>query len=137
MPLVIRILYTEEFLPVVGFAIIMLASVGFKIIEWCIGFSLIARGRTNVFFVNEVSFKIYLLIFSLLFFNQWGLVGVGIAYFISELLFSVQSVILIRKLYKFTFQNSSLSIIIVSIILVLLTLSFNRSEEHTSELQSP
>lgn len=125
MPLVIRILYTVEFLPVVSFAIIMLASVGFKIIEWCIGFSFIAKGRTNVLFINEATFKIYLLILSVFLYNILGLFGIGVAYLIAEFCFSIQSIVVFKRLWHYSFNNQNMYTVGLNILLILICMSIN------------
>lgn len=108
MPLVVKILYSEEFLPIVGMSVCLLGSVGFKIIEWCIGFAFIAKGKTKLLFCNEVSFKIYTFVISIIMFNYYGLLGIGIAYLVSEVAFSIQSLLLAKRIWGLTLNKDCL-----------------------------
>lgn len=125
MPIIIKILFTDEFVSIVGMCIFLLASVGFRVIEWCFGYSLIAKGKTSVLFVNELSFKIYTLIFSILFYKIWGILGIGIAYLLSEFIFSIQSYFLVRRLWKFNFKSECFTIFLPSIVGVLFCAAIN------------
>lgn len=125
MPLIVKILFSDEFLSIIGMCIFLLASVGFRVIEWCFGFSFIARGRTTILFVNELSFKIYTLILSILFYYTWDILGIGIAYLLSELIFSIQSYLLVNKMWKFEFQSDCIRIFNSSIVCIIICLCFN------------
>lgn len=129
MPLVVRILYTEEFLPIVAMSTIILGSVSFKIIEWCIGFAFIAKGQTKTLFYNEASFKIYTFIFSIFFFNEYGVVGIGVAYFISEVVFCIQSLIIARSKWQFKLSKECLSAYLPLMAVVTACLFINRLAE--------
>jgi len=97
IPFVIQLLYTKEFLCITKMCILLLGSIGFKVFEWCIGYAFLSKGKTRVLFFNELSFKIYTLILSLIMYNILGLIGIGTAYLISEFVFCVQSVIVAKK----------------------------------------
>ena len=125
MPLVIRILYTEEFLTIVPMATIILGSVSFKIIEWCIGFAFIAKGQTKTLFFNEASFKIYTFIISILSYAKYGIIGIGIAYLISEVLFSIQSIIIAKKKWNFSVTPDCVSTYLPLMLIVMVCMLLN------------
>lgn len=125
MPIVIKILFSDEFITIVGMCTFLLASVGFRIVEWCFGYSLIARGKTSVLFVNELSFKIYTLLFSILLYKYYGLLGIGMAYLLSEFIFSIQSYILINRFWHFCFKSEYLNEYLISTVSVLLCAALN------------
>lgn len=127
MPLVVRILYTEEFIYIVAMASIMLGSVCFKIVEWCIGFAFIAKGETRTLFFNEVSFKIYTFFISILLYNVYGLFGIGMAYLICEILFSIQSLIIAKHKWNFVMSKDCISSSLPLVVIVLFCLFINRT----------
>lgn len=115
IPVVVRLLYTEEFLPICGMCVFLLSSIGFRVVEWCIGFSFIAKGKTKLLFFNESSFKIYTFILSIILFNIWGILGIGVAYLIAEFIFCVQSCIVANKVWHFSISKDCYKIFLPSI----------------------
>ena len=129
MPLVVRILYTEEFLPIIAMSTIILGSVSFKIVEWCIGFAFIAKGQTIALFLNEVSFKIYTFVFSIYLYNELGLVGIGLAYLVSEVIFCIQSLIIARNKWNVKLSNECMATYLPLMGIVITCLFFNQTIE--------
>ena len=125
MPLVVRILFSDEFISIVGMAIFLLSSIGFRIIEWSIGFSFIARGKTGLLFTNEFSFKIYTFLISIFLYLKFGLLGIGISYLISEVIFSVQSYYIASKKWGFAFSTDCRNVFVKSILGILVCLAVN------------
>lgn len=123
MPYMVSLLYSSEFLPIVGMSIFLLASVSFKIVEWGIGFAFIAKGQTKILFINEVSFKIYTFILSVILFEKYGLIGIGIAYLISEIIFSIQSLILANIKWRFFISKECITTYLPEVLAISLCLA--------------
>lgn len=124
MPVVIRILYTEQFLPISLMSMLLLTSVCFKVFEWSIGFSFLAKGKTNVLFINELFFKIYTFLISILLFERVSLTGIGVSYIISEILFCFQSFLVSKKIFNFcVYKETYLSLLGASSMVTICMLS--------------
>jgi O-antigen/teichoic acid export membrane protein len=105
MPLVIRILYTPAFLPVVMFANLTVLGIQFKAISWAMGYVYLAKGNGRLFLLMEVIAGTAMLSLNLLFYYLYGLNGLGISFIISFLLSSVVSYFVLRRKYNFSFPS--------------------------------
>jgi len=125
IPIVINILFTDEFLCIANVCILLLGSVGLKVFEWCIGYAFLSKGKTNVLFINEFSFKAYTLLLSITLYDRLGLYGIGVAYFISEFVFCIQSLIVAKKQINVFFNSNILFFFIFVNILVCIAMASN------------
>jgi O-antigen/teichoic acid export membrane protein len=107
---IILILYSSKFVPVNE--MILWAALGmlFKAITWAMGFILLAKGTSNVFFMSELASNIYILIFNLLGYHFFGLTGLGISFLIGYVLSMIQVFIIAKIKFEFKFQKDTYSI---------------------------
>lgn len=79
MPLIIPMLFTDAFLPVVPMAQVALLSMYMKAISLPIAYLTLAKGHSLNFFLLEAVFDIVLVVLIVLCHNAWGLYGTGVA----------------------------------------------------------
>lgn len=89
----------------------------FKTASWSIGFILLAKGATKLFFWNELIANIYILLLNLICYKLWGLDGLGISFFIGCIIHLFQVYIIAKIKYKFTFNPVFYRIFIVQFLL--------------------
>lgn len=120
MPIVIRILYTPAFLPVVMFAILTVMGIPFKVISWAMGYVYLAKSDSKLFIIIEISTGIIILIFNLLFYYLYGLNGLGVSFIVTYIIGVFLSFFVLRWKYKFNFPNKLLSnfILLYSFLLI-------------------
>ncbi len=118
MPLIIRVLYTAEFLPVVTFANWMLVSILLKGFVWPVGFIFPAKGDLKVFGIIEVTSMLFNIVANILGYHFYGLEGLGVSY-IAEYLFGITLTFLYAyRKYKFKYSRLTLRTFFISLILV-------------------
>jgi O-antigen/teichoic acid export membrane protein len=104
-PIVIRVLLTPEFLPIVeyiGWAILGIFVQG---IVWSLGVVIIAKGDFRLKLYTEIVSHLFLLAANMVGFYFWGLRGLGIALLVGNL-FDLLLVGLVARLkYKFSFTG--------------------------------
>lgn len=126
-PLVIVVLYSEDFLPTVRY--MQWASLGmlFKAFSWAISFLFLAKDDMKVFVANEVAANIITLITSLFGYYVWGLDGLGIAFFASYILYFILVWSVSAKKYSFRITSPLFKImaVYVSITLAIFVLMFH------------
>jgi O-antigen/teichoic acid export membrane protein len=105
MPLVIRILYTISFLPIVDFVQWVSIGILFKCISWSIGFIVLAKSDSKVFFVTELIANLVILGLNILFYTFLGLEGLGISYLIGYILYLLMMVYVCKNRYDFFFSK--------------------------------
>lgn len=85
-PLVIHILYTKEFLPVVSYIQWVIFGVLFSAGSWCLGFIFMARGDSKLYFYKELISSIIILVSNATGYYLGGLQGLGISYTVGNII---------------------------------------------------
>ena len=122
-PIIIEILYSSEFLPIVDFIVFAAVAMLFKAGSWCLSYVLLAKGRGKLFFVTEVSIGIINLVCSIIFYELYGLRGLGVAYIIVYVVYFTMHYIVDKTLFKFSFSNKFIKQFIILNILCLFMFS--------------
>ncbi|MBN1970703.1 MAG: oligosaccharide flippase family protein [Candidatus Delongbacteria bacterium] len=125
--IIIVLLYSDQFLPIVSMVNFGMASMLVKAISWSIVFILVAKGETKVFSINEFFTIIHMFLFSLIGFKYFRFVGVGFSMIIGYSLYFIQVYIITKKMYGFKLNHTILKLLtiqftIVSILLVISSL---------------
>lgn len=104
------ILYSKEFLAIYGLLQWAALGVFFRTASWAITIILLAKGEGKIFFWNELIGNSYTFIFSILGYYIGGLTGIGIAYMLSYLIYTIQVLFLTKVKYNFFFTTSFIKI---------------------------
>jgi O-antigen/teichoic acid export membrane protein len=115
-PFVIQLLYTKEFLPVILIFKAALFSIIIKAIIWPLAFIILAKGNKKQYFKQELVGDFLNVSLTILLYNLYGLVGIGIASVVNFSLYGFYVYYIVNKNYDFCFRNDSFKIIIFSII---------------------
>ncbi|MDC6407034.1 MULTISPECIES: O-antigen translocase [Maribacter] len=102
---VIIILYSSEFLAANVMIYWAFLGLFFKVPAWVIGFIFIAKGKSKLFFWNELVSNLYLLLFNILGYHYWGLEGLGISFLVSYVVYLGQVYFIASRKYRFSFQK--------------------------------
>lgn len=114
---VVKLLYSDQFLPISEMIYWAAFGMIFKAVSWAIGFLLLAKGASRLFFVSELWVNVYTVGFNLLGYYCFGLAGLGISFLFSYLIYFVQQYIIARKVFHFSFGNPGLKIFLVNFFL--------------------
>lgn len=96
--LVIRILFTKEFLGMENLFIWQLLGDFFKICSWLLAFLMIAKTMMKEFVISEILLTGLFLLLAYTFINFTGVVGTTQAYALSYLIYFISMVLLFRKI---------------------------------------
>lgn len=118
IPIVIRILYSDEFLAVNNYVIWCALGVIFQMAAWSISHIFIAKAESKLFFFNELIASVYSLAFNIIGFKLGGLTGIGISYVVNYVLYLIQVYIIAHNKYNFSFTSSFWTIFIIEVIIV-------------------
>ena len=105
MPLVVRVLYTPAFLPVVMFASLTLLGMQFKAISWALGYVYLAKGNGRLFLILEIISGVFILVLNLGFYYFYGLNGLGISFILSYFFGIILTYSVLKWKYNFSFPN--------------------------------
>jgi O-antigen/teichoic acid export membrane protein len=104
-PTVIRLLYSDEFLPIVPLVCWGILGMIIKAVSWAMGYVLIAKGHSRIFVKTSIGFNTVFLIINILGFYYYGLEGLGITFLINYLIHFFVLKIIVSKKYDFAFDT--------------------------------
>jgi len=116
---VIIILYSNKFMAID--TMIHWAALGmlFKAASWAIGFIILAKGDSKLFFWNDLLANIYVLGLNIMGYHYLGLTGLGISFMIGYLFYLIQVFVLSKIRYEFSFDSEFISIFIFQLLLAI------------------
>ncbi len=105
MPLIIKILYSNQFLEASPFVLWCCPGMMFKLASWLIAFQFVAKAESRLFIFTELAANILYLLLSIIGYNAAGLVGLGIAFTVDYLIYAILVYIIAAKRYGFVFSR--------------------------------
>ena len=121
-PLVIKLLYSEEFSS--SFLILKMAlfSVILKAIIFPLGYVVLVKGNKKLFFRQALFSDLLNLVLSIILYYGYGLLGLGMAYVLNYLLYGIYIYRMVKKEYDFHFIKSCQKLITISLIIGILAI---------------
>lgn len=117
----IVILLSKEFLAIVPMVRWAVIGIFFQACSWSIAFIFLAKGHSKQFLINEVITITYLLGINIACYYWKGLVGLGIAFAVMYLIYTIHMMIVANRLYGFYFSRNTVRILIFQFVLILLS----------------
>jgi len=118
----IIILYSKAFLPTQSMMQYAIIGVFFKAASWLLGFIVLAKGDTKMFFWIELSANAYQTVFNCLGFYFWGLDGLGLSFILGYIIYLIQMILISKYKYGFYFEYTFLKIFGFQIIIAVAAL---------------
>lgn len=115
-PLIVNILFTKAFLPIIGMLTFGMLATLFKAVSWSMGYILIAKGDSKLFIQTEVGFNALMLLMSILGYVYGGLTGVGLSYLLYYIIYLIGMKLVTGKKYNFHFTMNFYKIFILCIV---------------------
>ena len=78
--LIVDILYTAEFRRMATFMSWCMIGMVFKGVSWCMAYVILAQGRSRIYLVTECLSAALCLALNIVFYELWGLDGLGVSY---------------------------------------------------------
>jgi O-antigen/teichoic acid export membrane protein len=115
----IIILFSSDFLEVIPMVQWSVIAILLKAVVWATGFLIIAKGASTVFFYSELIGSIYSLLLNIAGYYWFGLEGLGISFLVTYFISIFQNFCITKYLYKFSFDWSLGTIMIVQLLLII------------------
>lgn len=116
--LIIVILYTKEFLPALEMIQYAVLGMFFRAISWSMGYLLLAKGDSKIFFWSELLSTAYIFSLNILGYKFFGLKGIGIAFIAIYFLHALQIFITTKLVYKYSFDKNLLKVFFTGTLLI-------------------
>lgn len=106
------LLYSDKFIPIAGLLEWVMFGMFFRAISWCLSFAYVARGDAKLFLLNETITAIYSLLLCICGYVLYGFDGMGIAFSLTYVIYTIQLFFISRKRFNYRIDNSVLIVII-------------------------
>ena len=120
LPVIIKIVYRESFLPIIVFAQWMILGMMLKTASWALSYIIVAKGDNRLFFFTEISASIVVLLLNIGAYTLFGLMGVGITFVILYSLYLSAMLIIAKKRYQVTYKSGFIKMFLFQFTLCLL-----------------
>ncbi len=105
--LVVWILYTPEFNVILTFVSWGMIGTVLRTLSWCLAFTILAKGDGKTYLWTEVASAVINLVLNIVFYRWWGLTGLGIAFLVSYLLYTLIIAVVYFKTYQLSVTRAS------------------------------
>lgn len=124
-PLVIRLLYSSEFLQSYQILQWMIMGIFLRVLSWPMGYVFVAKGKGNMFLMIQVVANIIHLIFVFLFVRLLGLWGTGLAFLVLYLVHTIFLRLLAAKEICFKWNQDTIQLMLLFSLIFVLSLIFS------------
>lgn len=114
-PWAVIALYSDKFLPIVGYMKLATLGIIFKSTSWAISYQFIAKGDKKAFAINETSINIVSVVLSMTAYKLWGITGMGVSFLLNFMIYTVIVYCVAHKKYEFVFSNKVVRLIIIQL----------------------
>lgn len=116
--LAVELLFTAKFLPVSAFVIASMAGTVLRGLGWSLGYVIVAKGDGRLFMFTEILSCITAVLLNIAGFRLGGWVGLGIAYCLWYLLYSILVGVIYRRRYRLHFLPRTILLVVGSTLYV-------------------
>lgn len=116
-PFLIELLYTKQFLSTFLILKVALFSIILKAIIFPLGYIVLVKGDKKLFFKQALFSDLLNLVFSIVLYKYYSLLGLGIAYFLNYSIYAIYVCRMVKKYYDFSFVQSCRKLIGVSLLI--------------------
>ena len=117
---IVTLLYSSQFIEVNKMIYWAALGVFFKAITWAIGYILLAKSNSKMFFISELVANVYTLLFNIIGYYYYGLEGLGISFLVSYILSLIQVFLIAKVKYDFSIGKNLANIFIGQFIISIL-----------------
>jgi PST family polysaccharide transporter len=105
---IVWLLYTPEFNVILTFVSWGMIGTVLRTLSWCLAFTILAKGDGKTYLWTEAASAVINLVLNIVFYRIWGLTGLGIAFLVSYLLYTIIIAIVYFRIYHLSITRASL-----------------------------
>lgn len=115
------LLYSKQFLGVVGMVHWAILGIFFQALSWSLGYVLLAKSASKVYFWNELISSIYILGLNIGGYYYFGLTGLGISYLLGYILHFIQMLMVCKRWYSISLDNNAWKIFLFQFMIAVIS----------------
>lgn len=113
-PLVVRVLYSGEFVAAVPYVCLAMASCGWRCVSWCMGYMVVAHGDGRIYMALETVSGIVCLVLCVAGYSLLGIAGLGLAFSLWYLVYMLGVYVVVHRRYGYVIPGSVSRLIVAS-----------------------
>ncbi|MDD2961630.1 MAG: oligosaccharide flippase family protein [Muribaculaceae bacterium] len=106
--IIVNILYSDQFYTIIPFITFAIIGTIFRAASWCIAFVILAKGNGKIYLVSETLSAVIGFALNIVFYNKWGIDGLGYAFTIWYIIYTIIVYIIYRHNFKLKLHISSI-----------------------------
>lgn len=118
MPFLIRLIYSEAFMPACNFILWAVPGVMLRAASVVVAYIFLAKAEAKLYIINDVFSALYGLVLRIGGYYLWGLDGVGIAYVLLYVIYAIQVYLIARHRYKFQYSTQFLRAFVIQMMFI-------------------
>lgn len=122
MPLILRILYSDQFLDACPFVLWCCPGMMLRLASWLVAFQFVAKAESTLYIITESMYGLFNLLISLLGFKYGGMTGLGIAFTLSYFFYFCLVYLIANRKYGFKFSFAFIRPFLLQSALVLIAM---------------
>lgn len=122
MPILIRILYSRDFIEITSMTRWLMIGSLIKAGSWAVSYIFLAKGDGKSFLFNELGIKLITLPSYLIGYHLWGILGIGYAFTSNYIVYFIWVVLRAKGKYQFNYSESFYKLMFFQLLLSLITL---------------
>lgn len=115
-PVIVKLLYSEDFLDVVLILKFALLAIIVKAIIWPLAFIILAKGEKKLYFRQELLGDAMNIVFSIALYEYMGLMGIGLAMLLNYAIYGIYVFNVVGGKFDFNFRKNTVGIILKSLV---------------------
>ncbi|MBT8259777.1 MAG: oligosaccharide flippase family protein [Flavobacteriaceae bacterium] len=123
-PIIIKLIYSKEFLPIITFVSLALIGTLFKALSWSKGYVIIAKGDSKVFIKTAIGFNMLLLILNIIGYNLYGFTGLGVSFIIHFCIHYLVITLIMKFRYNISYDKEVIKVFLFSLLITSFTYAF-------------
>lgn len=123
-PLMIKILYSHEFVAAIPMVTIGICGIVFRAVSFCMAYAIIARGDGKTYIVTESLSSVAGLALNIIMYKTWGFAGLGVSYIIWYAIYTLIVTVPYRR-YGLSLARPTLRLVAVASAMAALSYAVN------------
>ena len=127
IPLIVELLYSSEFTPINDMIIWSAFGMVFRAGSWAMSIQFLAKASSRLYFLNELSANVSMLILNVIGYKFYGLIGIGYAFVLGYIIYMLQVYFITKYYYNFSLHPSFIKSTFSVIIACVMCLAFSQN----------
>lgn len=118
VPYIVKILYSDEFMPANGYILLACCGMLFKMASWAISYVYVAKAEAKLFAVIETTANVISLLLSMAGYVLGGITGLGVAFSLGYAIYLAIVFVMAHRRFDFTFASSFIRLFLLGSIML-------------------